>query len=248
VVGTLLVSLFGLVPPLHASLEQGGIDGQVLFGNDDDNIDNPAIQPIPPPPDQSLSNADVLTGGLGNDVLIGLLGSDVLRGGPGHDILVGGTEQGVLPNSDIMFGDIGNDVSLWRGGDGSDAFIGGLGLDAQVFGNIDRDANNIPTLTPVDGFPVGAPTADVTNQGGFCTLERVEDADFGFEWLVRFFVKATGNLAVTIRLAEVEQVFCTSETEAQITYADLTQAEPQFVVVTLEQVQQLNAIVGRIIR
>ena len=114
-----------------------------------------------------------------------------------------------------------------------------------MFGNIDRDENNIPTLTPVEGYPLGAPTADITNQGGFCTLERVQDADFGFEWLVRFFVKATGNLAVTIRLAEVEQVFCTSETEAAITYADLTLTEPQFVIVTLEQVQQLNPIVVR---
>ena len=189
VVGTLLVSLVGFVPSLHASLEQGGLGAQVLIGADDANIDNPAIQPSPPPPDQSLSNADVLVGGAGNDVLIGLLGSDVLIGGFGHDILVGGTEQGSLPNSDIILGDHGHDVNLWRGGDGSDAFIGGTGLDAMVFGNIDRDANNVPTLTPVEGFPNGAPTADVTNQGGFCTLERVQDANFGFQWLARFFVR-----------------------------------------------------------
>jgi hypothetical protein len=67
VLAVLLVNLCSLVPPLQASLEQGGFGGQVLFGRDDDNIANPAI---------------VLVGGFGNDVLIGLLGSDVLRGGP----------------------------------------------------------------------------------------------------------------------------------------------------------------------
>jgi hypothetical protein len=71
VVGTLLVSLVGFVPSLHASLEQGGLGAQVLIGADDDNINNPAIQPSPPPPDQSLSNADVLVGGASNDVLTG---------------------------------------------------------------------------------------------------------------------------------------------------------------------------------
>ena len=72
----------------------------------------------------------------------------MLRGGKGNDILVGGTEQGSLPNSDTMFGDDGNDVALWRGGDGSEAFDGGPGkADALIFGNIDRDENNIPIIS-----------------------------------------------------------------------------------------------------
>jgi Ca2+-binding RTX toxin-like protein len=196
-----------------------------------------------------LNNTDVLLGGFGNDILIGLLGNDVLRGGPGHDILIGGPEGAGPPNSDVIFGDFGNDVNIWQGGDGSDAFIGGHGRDAMVFGTMDRDANNVPILTPpVEGFPHGVPTANVTGQGGFCTLERVQDPEFGFDWLVRFFVRATGALAVTIRLAEVEQVFCTSQPGGQVTFADLTQSSPQFVVVSLEQVQQLNQIVGLIIR
>jgi hypothetical protein len=53
---------------------------------------------------------------------------------------------------------------------------------------------------------------------------------------------------VTIRLAEVEQVFCTSQAGGQITFADLTQADPQFVVVTLEEVEKLNQTVAQIIR
>jgi Ca2+-binding RTX toxin-like protein len=241
--------MFGSVPPLEASLEEGDTGGQVLIGADDDNLNNPAIQPPNTVANQSLNNTDVLLGGFGNDILIGLLGGDVLRAGPGHDITIGGPEQGVAPNSDVIFGDFGNDVNIWAPGDGSDAFIGGHGWDAMVFGVIDRDANNVPILTPpVSGFPNGVPTANVTGQGGFCTLERVEDPTFGFQWLVRFFVRATGALAVTIRLAEVEQVFCTSEQGGQITYADLTQSSPKFNVVSLEQVKQLNGIVGLIIR
>jgi hypothetical protein len=158
----------------------------------------------------------------------------------------------VAPNSDIMFGRSGNDISLWAPGDGSDAFIGGSGLDAQVFGVIDRDANNVPILSPVDGrhSKTGLPTAEVTNSPGFCTLEPVPDeAELGFAFLVRFFVRATGALAVTIRLpADVEQVFCTSEAGGAITFADLTAANPVFVEVSLAQVQQLNRTVSQIIR
>jgi hypothetical protein len=42
---------------------------------------------------------------------------------------------------------------------------------------IDRDASNVPTISPVDGrhAKTGLPTADVTNQGGFCRLEAVQD-------------------------------------------------------------------------
>ncbi|MGH8065078.1 MAG: hypothetical protein ACRERE_07510 [Candidatus Entotheonellia bacterium] len=246
----MLAGMLGSVPSLEAALDEGGSGAQVLIGADDDNVNNPAIQPPNTTADQSLNNTDILLGGFGNDILIGLLGSDVLHGGFGHDILIGGPEGAGPPNSDIIFGDFGNDVNIWQGGDGSDAFIGGPGLDAMVFGTMDRaTATNVPILTaPVEGFPNGVPTANVTGQGGFCTLERVQDPEFGFEWLVRFFVRSTGALAVTIRLAEVEQVFCTSQAGGEITYADLTQASPQFVVVPLDQVPALNSIVGLIIR
>jgi len=187
-------------------------------------------------------------GGSGNDVLIGLLGSDVLVGGPGNDILIGGTEQGVAPNSDIIWGGEGNDISIWAPGDGSDAFLGGQGRDAQIFGVIDR-VSNVPTLTgTAPGFPHGVPTANVSGQGGFCTLERVEEPSLGYDFLVRFFVRAGGALAVTVRLSEVEQVFCTSQAGGQITFADLTVDDPQFVVVTLDEVVRLNRTVARIIR
>jgi hypothetical protein len=243
---------------VQAALQAGGLgnicggQSDVLIGQDNDNTGNPVIQPPDTAANQSLDNADVLVGGGGCDILIGLLGSDVMDGGEGNDILIGGTEQGEIPNSDIMFGGPGDDISLWRAGDGSEAFIGGSGLDAQVFGNIDRDANNVPTLSPVEGIhsTTGLPTADITGQGGFCTVERVPaDAELGFAFLVRFFVRATGNLAVTVRLSDdVEQVFCTSEAGGAITFADLSVEYPAFVEVSLEQVQQLNPTVYQIIR
>jgi len=253
------VTLLGTsLTDVQAALQTGGLgdvcSGQsdVLIGQDNDNMGNPVIQPPDTAANQSLDNADVLVGGGGCDILIGLLGSDVMDGGEGNDILIGGTEQGETPNSDIMFGGPGDDISLWRGGDGSEAFIGGSGLDAQVFGNIDRDANNVPTLSPVEGIhsSTGLPTADVTNQGGFCTLEPVpDDAGLGFAFLVRFFVRAAGNLAVTVRLSDdVEQVFCTSQAGGAITFADLRAEYPAFVEVSLGEVQQLNPTVYQIIR
>ncbi len=248
-----------MAPLAHAGALLGAGDGcagvaDVLIGQDDDNEANPLIQPIAPPPNQSLNNADVLQGAGGCDVLIGLLGNDVLDGGPGGDVLIGGTEQfdpDGFGNKDVMLGGAGNDTNIWAPGDGSDAFLGGSGdRDAQVFGLIDRDGANVPVLTPVFGkfSDTGLPTADVTGSPGFCRLEDVQQTDLGFDYLVRFFVRASGNLAVTIRLKDVEQVFCTSEAGGQITYADLTAEFPQFVVVSAAEAEALNRTVGQIIR
>jgi hypothetical protein len=238
-----------LAASANAALIEGSDRSDLLFGADDDNLQNSVIQPEGAP-DQSLGNTDVILGRKGNDVLIGLLGNDVIRGGGGHDVIIGGTEQGTLPNSDIMFGDDGHDVNIWRGGDGSDAFIGGRGVDALVMGAIDRDDNNVPKIEPARGRyeNTGLPTADVTGQGGFCTLEDVRDEALGYDFLVRFFLKSTGALAVTVRVAETEQVFCTTETAPGITFADLTAASPAFEEVSLQDVAKLNATVGEIIR
>jgi Ca2+-binding RTX toxin-like protein len=231
----------------------GTAHDDVLIGPDDDNPNDPEIQPAGVAANQSLNNTDVLIGGLGDDVLIGMLGSDVLIGGPGNDILIGGIERGSQPNSDVQLGGSGNDTAIWQGGDGSDSFDGGPGRrDALVFGTIDRDANtNVPVLSPVSGrhARTGLPTANVSGQGGFCTLEAVQEpAARGFDFLVRFFSKANGNLLVTIRVRDVEQVFCTAQDAAAITFADLTQPKPDFVEVSLDDVRRLNEDVARMIR
>lgn len=231
----------------------GTARSDVLIGKDDDNLDNDEIQPDGVAANQSLNNADLLVGGHGDDVLIGMLGSDTLLGDSGDDILIGGIEGATQPNSDIQLGDTGNDTALWAGGDGSDLFDGGPGRrDALVFGFIDRDAvTKVPILSPVTGRhrQTGLPTANVTGQAGFCTLEAVADPEArGFEFLVRFFSKANGNLLVTVRTHDVEQVFCTAQDAAAVTFADLTQPEPAFVTIELSDVFGLNLDVARMIR
>jgi hypothetical protein len=235
----------------EAALVRGTEASEVLIGLDDDNVDDPEIQPEGVAANQSLNNADLIEGLGGHDVLIGLLGSDTIDGGPGDDVIIGGTEQGQAPNSDVQIGNRGNDVAIWAGGDGSDLFDGGPGnFDALVFGTIDR-VNNVPVLSAATGKyrDTGLPTANVTGQGGFCRLERVADPlGRGFEFLVRFFSRATGNLLVTVRTRDVEQVFCTSETGGAVTFADLTAAEAQLVEVSLDEVADLNRTVRAIIR
>jgi hypothetical protein len=233
-------------PSTQAALLEGGRAAQVLIGLDDDNLANPLIQPANVAANQSLNNTDVLEGGQGNDVLIGLLGSDVIDGGQGDDIIVGGPDPGA-PNSDIMFGGQGDDVNLWAPGDGSEAFIGGPGKDALVFGVTDRASGRPILSSPVLDFPFGVPTANVSGQGGFCRLEAAP-ANSGYDFLVRFFARATGNLAVTVRTRGVEQVFCTSEPGGAITFADLTDETPAFAIVVHSEVVALNPVVGAMIR
>lgn len=258
---TATVTLLAITLPAtfsYAGSQEGLGDGckgtaDVLIGADDDNVDNSLIQPIAPPPNQSLNNADILEGRGGCDVLIGLLGNDVLDGGDGDDVTIGGIEQfdpGGFGNKDVIFGRGGNDTNLWAPGDGSDAFMGGPGArDAQVFGLIDTGFDAVPDLNAVSGTfrETGLPSANVTGSPGFCRLEYVGDEGLGFDFLVRFFVRATGNLAVTIRLRDVEQVFCTSEAGGQIIFADLTSESPQFVPVSQYMVTRLNSTVGQII-
>jgi hypothetical protein len=240
--------------PIHAAFIVGSRQSDVLIGADDDNRDDPEIQPPDVTANQSLNNADTLIGARGDDILIGMLGSDVLLGGFGDDVLIGGIEGGSQPNSDIQLGDAGNDIAIWQGGDGSDLFDGGPGpRDALVFGTIDRDqVTNVPILTPVEGkhARTGIPTANVSQQKGFCTLEAVaEPEERGFEFLVRFFSKNSPNpLLVTVRVRDVEQVFCTDPDAEAITFADLTARKPDFVVVAPETVRDLNADVARMIR
>ena len=194
------------------------------------------------------SKTDYIHGRAGNDVQIGLLGDDFLWGEAGRDVLVGGTEQFKEPNFDTMYGGDGADTNVWAPGDGDDDFRGGVGRDAQVFGVIDINKRNVPTLSkPARGYRYGVPTADVSGSPGFCTLARAPKQG-KFDYLARFFVRETGDLAVTIRLADVEQVFCTSKAGGQITYANLTQAKPRFVKVSDGEVADLNSTVARIIR
>jgi hypothetical protein len=227
---------------------------QLIIGRDDDRQDNPAIQGGAAV-NQSLGRTDVLLGGSGNDVMFGLSGSDVMDGGPGRDIILGGPDAGPAPggppNSDIMFGGQGDDVNLWAPGDGSEAFIGGPGRDALIFGATDRetliDPNtgvSLPVLFfGVPGFPKGIPRANVSGLTNFCTVE--DSPTPAYEHLVRFRNSA-GNILATVRVSEVEQVFCSQG--GSIAFADLTAKSPAFSVVSLGDVETLNSLVRFMIR
>ena len=243
--------------PTQAALVDGGKGPQLLIGFDDDNQANVLIQ-AGAVANQSLNRTDVLEGGPGNDVMLGLNGNDVMDGGPGDDLILGGPDAGAAPggppNSDIMFGGPGDDVNLWAPGDGSEAFLGGPGLDAIIFGATDREAVadpatgvRLPTLlSGVAGFPQGIATANVSGLGNFCTVEA--SASPGYQFLVRFRATATGNIAATVRVKDVEQVFCTSQSGASIAFADLTAQSPDFDIVSVQEVQTLNPLVGAMIR
>lgn len=247
----------GSAQPTQAALVDGGKGAQLVIGLDDDNQGNALIQ-AGAAANQSLNRTDVLTGGQGNDVMFGLNGNDVMDGGQGADIILGGPDGGAapggVPNSDIMFGGPGDDVNLWAPGDGSEAFIGGPGLDAIVFGSTDREALadpatgvRLPVLSfGVPGFPQGITTADVSGLANFCTVEASPSP--GYDFLVRFRSGATGNIIVTVRVTDVEQVFCTGQGGGSIAFADLTTAAPLFNVVGLPEVQTLNPLVGAMIR
>jgi hypothetical protein len=259
--GVVLVALSALILGLgrsaDAALVTAGQGAQLLIGFDDDVQGNELIQ-AGATANQSLNRTDVLDGGPGNDVMFGLSGSDVMDGGPGDDIILGGPDGGAapggVPNSDVMFGGPGNDVNLWAPGDGSEAFIGGPGLDAIIFGATDREAVvdpatgvRLPTLSfGVPGFPQGVITANVSGLGNVCTVEVSPSP--GYDFLVRFRSAATGNIAATVRVKDVEQVFCTAQGGAAIAVADLTTPAPVFAVVSLVEVATLNPLVGAMVR
>ena len=251
----LLAVLLGPSSTTQAALLEDGNGPQLLIGLDDDRQDNVAIQ-AGAAANQSLNRTDVMVGGSGNDVMFGLNGNDVMDGGPGRDIILGGPDGGPAPggppNSDIMFGGPGGDVNLWAPGDGSEAFIGGQGRDALIFGATDRDevadgttGVRLPTLLfGVPGFPQGIPTANVSGLTNFCTLENSPSPEY--QYLVRFR-GAAGNIIVTVRVSQVEQVFC-SQGGGSIAFADLTAPSPTFVVVSQQDVASLNSLVGAMIR
>jgi hypothetical protein len=243
--------VLGLAHQTQAALVEAGKGPQLLIGSDDDRQDNEAIQ-AGAAANQSLNRTDVLRGGPGNDVIFGLNGNDVIDGGPGSDIILGGPDSlpapGGPPNSDIMFGGPDDDLNLWAPGDGSEAFIGGPGRDALIFGSTDRDQDptgvRLPTLRfDVPGFPQGIPTADVSGLSNFCTIE--DSPSPGYQYLVRFR-SAAGNILATVRVAEVEQVFCSQD--RAIAFADLTLPSPAFVAVSQREVETLNPLVAAMIR
>jgi hypothetical protein len=92
-------------------------------------------------------------------------------------------------------------------------------------------------------FPRGIPTADVTGLSNFCTID--DSPSPAFQFLVRFR-SAAGAILATVRVSEVERVFCSQG--GAIAFADLTDRSPAFHVVTQPDVEHLNSLVAAMIR
>jgi hypothetical protein len=259
-----LPAVFGLIVAAAPWLSPARAEQQI--GADNNNADNPFVQPQDPALsgggiDQSLQNGDILNGTRREDVQIGLLGIDVILGDRGADVQIGGPDPGGN-NADRAFGGPGQDAFLWQPGDGSDFFDGGRQVDAVVFGNIQIGDPGVPFLDEDTGLPL----IDVTNLGGFCEVVDGADPDdataleeLGLDHLVRFFARgpadafeddpSTGDngLRVTLHLVDVEFAVCAVRDGGAIEVFDLGVSPPA--VIDIEDIgntrlrRQLQAIV-----
>jgi Ca2+-binding RTX toxin-like protein len=220
---TLVVAL----QPAGAALQVGrAFAKNVLVGADNDNGTNAFIQPANVSAKQHLDNTDVLLGGIRPDLLIGMKGSDVIEGGQSSDILVGGVERAQAPNSDVLSSGSGHDVNIWAPGDGSDAYLGGSGYDTHISAPLVLNGEQVAL------FQAGyrqVPHVSIDAKPQFtCTVERVpQEVGLNFDYITRFF--ANGNLAVTIRLQDVEQVLCPSPNPGKVLVARVVGDRPSFV-------------------
>jgi len=201
---------------------------------------------------------DVLLGKAVDDLIIGRLGTDVISGARGDDVLIGGIEHFNPLNRDRAFGGRGNDIFIWKPGDGSDLFRGGSGKDVVIFGLIGELNNGNVEFGVVNDQKAGdvainrrtgLPVVDVTNSPGFCTVIDASTspdaaqqlAALDIDTLVQFSIRAIAEdfasgvqtddngLRVTLHLKDVEYVVCTDRNGGVIEILDIRQAPAQAV-------------------
>ena len=253
------VATLGLIAcgAITASAQAGGIGvDNIRVGRDNNSADNPFIQPATDAlsgggRDQSIQFGDDVFGSKRDDLLVGALGADVMVGGPGNDVIVGGLEHFNPNNRDRAFGGYGNDIFIWKPGDGSDAFSGGPGYDAVILGVAGEIEDGKLTFAVKDDRQAGAlavnrrtklPFVDVTNSPGFCDVIDASSAvdagkqlrALGLDDLVRFSIRGIADsfdrgeqaedngLRVTLHLKSVELLICTSREGGEIEAIDLT--------------------------
>jgi hypothetical protein len=224
-----------LIPATARALTDPGTPRKdVHIGQDDDNAANPLIQPPGVQTPQHMSDADVLFGRDNDDLLIGNRGSDTLLGGADDDILIGGPDRSRQPSSDVLVGDTGNDVAVWSPGDGNDGFVANEDYDTAIFAPIKLNRDGSVALHRADNRQL--PTATIDAQPDLnCQLVAVPAAaDFGYQYLLRFFVH--GTLVATTRLKDVEQVLCPSPYSGTVRRALLSATNPQFRAVPLTSI------------
>ena len=231
-----------------------GIYTQV--GEDNNSTENAFIQPQDPAlsgggRDQTMQFGDIIFGNRYDDLLIGGLGTDILVGGRGNDVILGGVEHFNPFNKDRAFGGPGNDIFIWKPGDGSDTWKGGRGHDVVILGLVGEvvEGQNVFAVIKdkktaelaIDPY-THLPLVDVTNSPGFCEVidpssshDAGEELEaLGLDRLVRFSIRGIANafergdqeddngLRVTLHLKDVETLVCTSREGGQIEVIDLT--------------------------
>ena len=226
-----------------AVMAPGTRGNDVTFGADNDNADNPFIQPPGVTAKQHMDNTDVLFGRAGRDLLVGRLGGDTVVAGPGNDVLVGGPEAFAAPNSDVLLGEEGNDINIWAPGDGSDAFAGDKGHDTMVFAPFVLDGDDL-TLRRHRGRQ--GPGGRHRRQRSVlaarsCRSRRREK--LGAQFLVRFLVN--GVPAVTVRQKDVEKVVCPSPREGRAKVARLAGPHPTFHEVHVNRLRGALGVITR---
>ncbi len=223
--------------PANSFFIPGTPGKDVHAGLDNDNADNPFVQPPGVAAKQHMDNTDIIFGRDNDDLLIGNLGDDALLGGYGSDILIGGPEGFTAPNSDVLFGEEGDDINIWAPGDGSDAFLGDKGYDTMVFAPFVKKPNGKLLLTKSDKYKRKIPHVKIDASPQFsCTIVKVPAKQkLGFDFLVRFNVNDVP--AVTVRQASVEKVYCPSPDAGKALVADLTVKYPEFKPVKLAKVK-----------
>ncbi len=232
-----------------------GIDN-IKAGRDNNSAQNPFIQPAEDAlagggRDQTLQFGDNLFGSRKDDLLLGGLGVDVLMGGYGDDVIVGGLEHFNPANRDRAFGGPGDDIFIWKPGDGSDFFAGDRGVDAVIFGLVGEIDDGQLKFDLVNDQQSGRlavsrqtrlPFVDVSNSPGFCdVIDESSSVDAAQQLralklndLVQFSIRAVADsfesgeqaddngLRVTLHLRGVELLVCTNREGGNIEVLDLT--------------------------
>ncbi len=145
---------------------------------------------------------DSLFGGQGNDTLVGArfgFSGDQLLGNRGEDVMIASTNggntlfggqgsdtiYGSVSNSNVMNGDLGEDVLIaglggdrMLGGDGNDTMIGGAGNE-NMFGDLGADQFQFFSAIPNDLSVFTGPEQVVRSRGGFGGSDVVNDFSTG---------------------------------------------------------------------
>jgi Ca2+-binding RTX toxin-like protein len=150
----------------------------------------------------TVGGNDSLFGGQGSDTVVGArfgFSGDQLLGNRGEDVLIASTNggntlfggqgldtiYGSLSNSNVMNGDLGDDVLIaglggdrMLGGDGNDTLIGGTGNE-NMFGDLGADQFQFFSAIPNDLSIFTGPEQVVRSRGGFGGSDVINDFSTG---------------------------------------------------------------------